>query len=88
MATSKKHKARESTVSKDETAEQRFTRLATARVSAAIKRLRLIKNLAGTSYVSTPEQRTKIMEALQTEIDALHTAFAEKIDKTDTVFVL
>ena len=53
----------------DETPEQRFARLAQARVQIAIKRISLIGNLGGPNYKSTPEQRDKIKAALQEAVN-------------------
>lgn len=83
MATAKKRKVREKTIPVDETAEQRFTRLATARVTAVIKRLRLLKNLAGPSYRFTPEQYQKIAGTLTDELTFVLKAFAARMSTAD-----
>ena len=67
-----------------ETPEQKFTRLANARVSAAIKRLRLIKNLAGPSYKFTEEQYEKISTALNDELTSTLKAFAARLSTSSS----
>lgn len=51
-------------IKKNESKRDRFVRLAIARTQAAIKRIHLIGNLAGSGYESTTDQRTKIVKAL------------------------
>jgi hypothetical protein len=60
----------EGTPPANETREQRFIRLANARVNKAIYHIRLIGNLTSASYESTPIQRKAI-------IDTLRKVFAE-----------
>jgi ABC-type oligopeptide transport system substrate-binding subunit len=62
-------KVRVSTVPADETKEQKFTRLATARVNKVRKALDQIGLLGGASYVSTDEQRKKIASALKESVE-------------------
>lgn len=69
-----------------ESPSDRFTRLATARVGAAIKRLRLIRNLSGSGYKSSPEQREKLLDALEDEVQALRRAFSDKVEKDAPTF--
>lgn len=57
-------KVRVSKVPADETKEQKFVRLATARVNKVRKSLDQIGLLGGASYSSTEDQRKKIVEAL------------------------
>jgi hypothetical protein len=47
-----------------ETRQQKFVRLANARVSKAVKAIYNIGNLGGTGYESTQEQRDKVVAAL------------------------
>jgi len=49
-----------------ETKEAKFSRLATARVTKAVKTISLIANLSGSGYSYSPEQVSKI-ETLLTE---------------------
>jgi len=61
----------------------KFKRLASKRVVNAIQKIDLITNLAAPSYESTPEEVTKILNALQSSVDKVKAAFSkEKIDKT------
>lgn len=65
MATKKEKKVRVSRVPENETKEQKFVRLATARVNKVRKALDQIGLLGGASYTSTDEQRKKIREAIK-----------------------
>lgn len=58
-----------------ETKEQKFVRLATKRTQAALTKIRLIGNLAGSSYHYTPEQSAKILASLRQAIDQLEGKF-------------
>ena len=65
MATKKtERKVRVSKVPKDETKQQKFVRLATARVNKTRKALDQIGLLGGAAYESTDEQRKRIAEAI------------------------
>jgi CHASE1-domain containing sensor protein len=52
-----------------ETKAAKFTRLAEARTSAALKRIELLGNLAGGSYAFDPDQAQQILDAM---FDAVH----------------
>lgn len=73
MATKKnqtiERKPRVSKVPPDETKEQKFVRLATARVNKVRKALDQIGLLGGASYSSTEDQRRKIVEALKESLE-------------------
>lgn len=62
----------------DETKAQKFSRLASARVSKAVKQIQALGNLSGSGYESTPEQRTKI----ETVIREATVAAIAKLNKT------
>ncbi|MCI0618932.1 hypothetical protein L0244_38660 [bacterium] len=62
-------KVRVSKVPKDETKEQRFVRLATARVNKVRKALDQIGLLGGPTYMSTDQQRERIMEAIRESVE-------------------
>lgn len=62
-------KVRVSKVPEGETKEQKFVRLATARVNKVRKALDQIGLLGGASYVSTEDQRAKIAEALNESVE-------------------
>jgi hypothetical protein len=59
-----------------ETKEQRFTRLATARVNKAIKAIRTVGKLAQSN--TNPEYGTKIVAALVSAVDQLEAQFQPK----------
>lgn len=68
MATAKKtvtRKVRVSKVPEGETKQQKFVRLATARVNKVRKALDQIGLLGGAAYESTDEQRARIAEAIR-----------------------
>jgi hypothetical protein len=66
MATKKtERKVRVSKVPEGETKQQKFVRLATARVNKVRKALDQIGLLGGASYESTEDQRNKISEAIR-----------------------
>jgi hypothetical protein len=67
--TVKTRKVRVSRVPENETKQQKFTRLATARVNKVRKALDQIGLLGGASYDSTEEQRVKIADALKECMD-------------------
>lgn len=54
---------------KDESKNQKFIRLAQARVSRAVKMIYNIGNLGGSGYESTTEQRQKIADALNAAVE-------------------
>jgi hypothetical protein len=58
-----------------ETKAVKFSRLASARTSKALKTIRRIGNLSRTSYEHSPEQAAKIIAALKTEVEALEAKF-------------
>jgi len=62
-------KVRVSRVPENETKQQKFIRLATARVNKVRKALDQIGLLGGPSYDSTDEQRDKIAQAIQECVD-------------------
>jgi hypothetical protein len=58
-----------------ETKEQRFQRLATKRMQAALQKIRLLGNLTSPSYAYTPEQAAKITGALRAAVDTVEAKF-------------
>jgi hypothetical protein len=62
-------KVRTSKVPEGETKEQKFVRLATARVNKVRKALDQIGLLGGASYISTDLQRAKIIEAITESVE-------------------
>ena len=69
MVTKKERKVRISKVPEGETKEQKFIRLATARVNKVRKALDQIGLLGASSYASTDLQREKIGEALRESVE-------------------
>ena len=67
----------------DETKAQKFVRLGIPRVTAALKRLELLKSLAGNSYECTPEQVTKIGDALRKGVNDVIDALEARANKKD-----
>lgn len=66
MATKKtERKVRTSRVPENETKQQKFVRLATARVNKVRKALDQIGLLGGAAYESTEDQRNKIADAIR-----------------------
>ena len=66
---------RSRTIPENETAADRFKRLAEARVNKALKILGHIGNLASSQYESTPEQKTRIVEVLSDAVVAIEDRF-------------
>ncbi|MBL7157659.1 MAG: hypothetical protein ISS92_05830 [Candidatus Omnitrophica bacterium] len=64
-----------------ESKHDKFKRLATQRVTNAIKKIELLGNLSGSGYESTPEEVEKIFKALQDTLDGVK----EKFSKTERV---
>lgn len=60
----------------DETREERFIRLANARVNKVIHQIRNIGNLASASYESTPTQRKAVIDTLRKTLDEVEYIFA------------
>ena len=58
-----------------ETKEQKFSRLATKRTQAALGKIKLIGNLASSSYGYTNEQAGTIIGSLRQAIDQLENRF-------------
>ena len=65
-----------------ETKHDKFKRLASQRVTNAIKKIELIGHLASSSYESTQEEQDKIFAAIQEALDSIKTKFS-KTKKAD-----
>ena len=63
-----------------ESKHDKFKRLATQRVSNAIKKIELIGHLSGSSYESTQEEVEKIFMALQSTLDATKERFNKTME--------
>ncbi len=60
-----------------ETKHDKFKRLATQRVTNALKKIELIGNLATASYESSPEEVEKIFTSLQQAIENTKNRFSK-----------
>lgn len=68
---------------------ERFVTLANSRVTAAIRQLRLVGNLANRkNYLYEPDEATKIVRALQKELDELRSKFKGEERRESTIFNL
>ena len=67
----------------EESANQKFVRIASRRVNQVLDGYRLLSNLKASSYKSTADQREKIILALRQGLDELeaHLIGGEKLDK-------
>ena len=65
----------EETQGTQETKEQKFERLATKRTKTAIDKIKLLGNLASSSYRYTDEQAAKIIAALRHSVDEVEGKF-------------
>jgi len=68
----------------DETPEDKFKRIANLRVPNAIKKVKLIGNLAASAYKSTDEQIDKIIASLRQAVDEVEAKFKKGSKKTDS----
>lgn len=73
MAKAKSGSTPKANANAGETKSAKFSRLASKRVSKALKAVSNIGNLSGAGYESTPEQRTKIVKALTEAVDSVKT---------------
>lgn len=70
-----------------ETPNQRFTRLAEARVNKILDGYRLLTNLVGSNYKSDQAQRRELLQVLRNGLDELEAVFAgEKMDQAKFKF--
>lgn len=66
-----------------ETTRQRSVRLANKRVSAAVKYLELVGNLAGTGYQLSPEEKDKMLKAVKDSVERMEARFQGKAVAND-----
>jgi hypothetical protein len=71
----------------EETARQRFVRLANKRVVKVIKAIQLIGNLSSRAYQYDDKDVDKIFDAIQTEVDQARSKFLKR-EKSGIVFSL
>ena len=70
---------RKSTIdTKTETPSDKFKRLGEQRVGSALRYIRMVGNLAGPGYEGTPDQKAKIVAAMQEAVDEVKQRFAGK----------
>ncbi|NQU94680.1 MAG: hypothetical protein HQ549_00395 [Candidatus Omnitrophica bacterium] len=71
-------------MAESESKHDKFKRLATQRVTNAIKKIELLGNLSGAGYESTPEEVEKIFKALQDTLDGVKEKFSKtaRVDKS------
>lgn len=69
------------TAGQEETPEQKFKRLATARVNNALKKIKLIGNLSAPAYKYTEEEIAKIIQGLKLAVEEVGTKFAKNKKK-------
>jgi len=60
-----------------ESKHDKFKRLATQRVTNALKKIELIGNMASSGYESTPEEVDKIFASLQHTLDSTKSRFSK-----------
>jgi hypothetical protein len=70
-------KSKQPRAQENETARDKFQRLAPPRVSTAVKKISLIGNLASPGYEYEPEEAKQIVEALTEAVDEV----ARKFDR-------
>ncbi len=68
----------------NETPAERFVRVGSARVSAAIQAIELVGGLSGLSYEFTAEQMTKATEALAAAYDKAETRLRDRLKGTSS----
>ena len=71
-----------------ETKHDKFKRLATQRVTNAIKKIELVGQLSSSSYESTPEEVEKIFTTLQQTLDSSKERFSKTKRVDSSKFVL
>ena len=70
-------------MSLEETAEQKFIRIAKYRINKVLDGYRLLANLKSANYKSSREQRNEILSAIRQGLDELEAHWAgEKLDKS------
>lgn len=74
--------------SKTESKHDKFKRLATQRVSSALKKIELIGNLSSSGYEYAPEEVDKIFSSLQQTLDATKGRFSKSKKEETKKFVL
>lgn len=87
MATGKSTKSKHQATRRDP--RERFVSLANSRVTAAIRQIRLVGNLANKkNYQYDADEAAKIVRALQRELDELKSKFKGEEKSDSTIFSL
>lgn len=74
-------------MSVSETKNERFRRLAVARMNAALKQLKLIENLANrNNYEWTDEEAKKMVSALTKAVETIDKKFKKTESESDKTF--
>lgn len=71
-----------------ETKHDKFKRLATPRVTNALKKIELIGNLSSSGYEYTPEEVEKIFSALQQTLESTKSRFSKSKKEETQKFAL
>jgi len=71
-----------------ETKHDKFKRLATPRVTNALKKIELIGNLSSSGYEYTPEEVEKIFLALQQTLESTKSRFSKSKKEETQKFAL
>lgn len=71
-----------------ETKHDKFKRLATQRVTNALKKIELIGNLSSSGYEYSPEEVEKIFAALQHTLDSTKSRFSKSKKEETGKFAL
>ena len=71
-----------------ESKEERFSRLAGKRTQAAIEKIRLLENLASSTYGYTPEQVQKMLDALRAAVEDVERKFNKQPEMGQKPFTL
>lgn len=74
---------RKSQVPKEETAAQRFKRVIEPRVGKALKAIRLVGSVSGSTYSYTERDVANIVTALRDAVDGVEQRFSSKAPTTD-----
>ena len=87
MATGKSKKSKPQVTRRDP--RERFVSLANSRVTAAIRQIRLVGNLANKkNYQYDADEAAKIVRVLQRELDELKSKFKGEEKSASTIFSL
>ena len=69
----------ENIITKDETKNEKFIRIATPRVNSVIDKLDILSNCASANYEHTEEQVEAMFDAIRTAVDNCYAQFQPKV---------